>query len=266
MTCADCGFGSHPGECPQPFPPIRFSHLKAAGRSPAHARLALMGEGDDETRSMERGSATHALLFETVPVVAYPGAVRRGKEWEAFQANHADDLIVTAADYEKANRMADAVRANYLAQDVLRGTREKTLLWKDGGRECRATPDVADYLNHVTELKTCATADPQRFTWQALRMHYHAQLAWYLDAVVACGLGRPQAAYIVAVESSAPWPVTVLRLTDRALEAGRRACRLWFERLRGCERTGEWPAYSQSVLDLDVPDEFELDFGDSEAA
>jgi hypothetical protein len=35
------------------------------------------------------------------------------------------------------------------------------------------------------------------------------------------------------------------------------------ERLLQCEAAGEWPAYTQSIVDLDIPDEdFELKWDD----
>jgi hypothetical protein len=249
--------------------PVRFHMLKAAGRSGMHARMALAGKGDPTTTAMEKGSATHAILFATAPVVFFPGKARRGKEWETWKAlRRRDELIVSRSEYEAANKMADAVRSHSLAMDVLNGTHERTILWDSMGRTCRTTPDAASYLEFATELKTCACSDPQRFVWQAIRMHYHAQMAWHLGGITNAGLGQPANAYVVAVESAPPWPVTVLRLTDRALDKGQALCQLWFEKLLGFERSNQWPAYAGHVVDLDVPDDDDLNltFGDVEAA
>lgn len=248
--------------------PVRFHMLKAAGRSGMHARMALAGKGDATTTAKEKGSATHAIVFDTAPVVFFPGKARRGKEWEAWKAlRRRGEIIVTRTEYEAANRMADAIRSHSLAMDVLNGTHERTILWQSQGRGCRTTPDAASYLEFATELKTCQCSDPQRFTWQAIRMAYHAQMAWHLGGITNAGLGQPERAFVVAVESAAPYPVTVLQLTERALDKGQALCQLWFERLLGFERSQQWPPYSQVVVDLDVPDDdLALDFGDVEAA
>lgn len=246
--------------------PVRLHHLKAFGRSGLHGRMSRAGEEADPTAAMERGSGTDELLLPLLGgegrVIAYPGAVRRGKEWEAFQAAHPDTIILTAKEYEKAARMADAVRAHDLAAHLLEGEQRKTIEWSWMGRTCSGTPD-ARTAEHITDLKTTVSSEPDKFTWQALRLGYHAQLAWYLQGVAQSGLGQPRDAYIVAVESSAPWPVTVLRLTPRALGVGARLVRLWMERLLSCEAAGAYPAYCEAIVDLDVPsDEQDLDYGD----
>lgn len=203
---------------------------------------------------MERGTAVHALLFGTRKVCGYPGPTRRGKEYEAFAAEHAGYEILTAAEYDKARRMADSVLACELARPYLQGVAEETLHFRWMGQDCRSTPDVRGE-GYITELKTSATVDPERFTWHALRMHYHAQMSFERIATRA----RPDC-YIVAVEAEAPYPVQVYRIGDRALEAGEKLCMLWMERLNNCERSGVFPPYTTTILPLDVPDDQPLEF------
>lgn len=245
---------------------IHFRHLLAMGRSAAHARHALDGGEDDETYAMERGTAVHALLFGTRKVIGYPGKTRQGKAWEEFQAEHSGTEILTGREYEKAARMAEAVRKDPLAMAVLAGRMEKTISWTWLGRKCEGTPDV-QALKHVAELKTTMCADPVRFAWQSRRMGYHAAMAWYKQGIELAGIAKPEKAFIVAVESKAPYPVTTLELTRRALEAGERQLRLWMERMIGCLLDGVWPPYAQAIVPLDLPeDELVLDYGDEEAA
>jgi hypothetical protein len=238
-------------------------------QSPMHYIHALTAE-DDPSYDMERGSGIHAVMFSTHQVIGYPGKVRNGKEWDAFKEKHAGAKILTMREYDKVCRMAESLYGHAGAMSLLfpkdpalqAGTRhEKTLYFKYMGRDARATPDS---LNPVAlaELKSSKTSEPERFMRHAQRMHYHAQLAFYREAVRICGLGTPRESYVVAVESSAPHPVTVLRLTDRTLEQGERACRLWFERLRACEEAGAWPPYVQSVVDWDIEEELELEYAD----
>ena len=251
----------------QTMEPVRFHHLRAFGRSAAHGQHALEGGEDEETYSMERGSALHHIVFGTKKVIAYhEGKPRRGKEWDAFEAENADAEILTSKDYEKANRMAEAVLTHRLAMGVLAGAHEQTFTFDWLGRKCRATPDVRT-LEYVTELKSTVDGEPERFVWQVRRLGYHAALAWYLQAVALSELGQPKDAFIVAVESSPPWVVTVRQLTPATLDIGARQVRLWMERLIGCEAAGVYPGYSQTIvpLHLDV-DELALNFDGVEAA
>jgi hypothetical protein len=243
--------------------PLRFHVLRTLGQqSPAHAKRVLDGGEDGPSAPMELGTATHALILGTKRVMSYPGAVRRGKEWEAFQIDHADALILNKSDNERAHRMAEAVAGYRHAHDLMSGQPEQQILWSLNGRECRSTPDSYSPV-WVADLKTTRSSEPGWFSRCAIRAHYHTQLAWYRMALIASGFARPCEAYIVAVESTAPYPVTVFRLTQRAMEAGERQIHAWFERFRACEESQQWPPYAQSAVDLDLPedDELQLTFG-----
>lgn len=246
--------------------PLRFSHLKHISQSAAHYRHRLSAP-EKRKAVYEKGTALHSyLLGDEDSVVVYP-ARRAGKAWDAFEANHSHQTILIESESRDVIGMRDSIRRHEQAMDLLRGTREQTLQWRIGERDCAGTPDVRT-ARRVVELKSAKTTQPDRFIREGLRFGYHAQLAWYLDGVASSGLGTPEEAWIVAVESSPPYPVTVFRLTDRAIEQGRRLCRLWFERLRVCEESNEWPAYVQGDFAFDVPDEdgFTLLIGGEEVA
>lgn len=256
---------------PEPKPPsalpLRFGQLKQFARAPVHFLEARAVE-TVPTPDMERGSGVHAVVLGTSKVTAYPGKQRRGKEWEAFEAEHAGEVIVTAAAYERVMGMAEAIWSDKQAMDLLfrQGTvAEKTLLFDHMGKHCRATPDVR-HPDYIVEVKSSSTTEPEKFTWQCQRMLYHAQLAFYLTAAKAAGVPTARDAYVVGVESAAPYPVTILRLSERTIDQGDRAIRLWFERLLSCEAAGFFPGYVQTVIDWDIEEELHLDFADGEAA
>lgn len=243
--------------------PVRFSRLKLIARSPAHYAGATV----EETLAMERGTAVHSILLGGKRVISY-GKARNEKhaEYQQFKADNPDALILTEAECAKANAMAKAVNANRLAVRVLDGAHELETEWRFGQRGCAGRIDVLN-PGWVCELKCTVSSDPDKFQWQAMRMGYFAQVAWYMDGVTAAGLAAPELGYIVAVESTPPFPVTVFAVTQRALEQGRAQYRGWFERLRVCEESNEWPPYAQSVVPLDVPEENgELDFSGLEEA
>lgn len=239
---------------------VRFSNLKRIGQSPAHYLSGLM-HGIDPTRAMKIGSATHQRVLGGDEYVVYEGD-RRGKAWAEFKAAHDGALILTQPEHESASRIAGAVMANPLAADVLAGApmREHEILWDFAGRACASHLDALATGRYVVELKVTNCAEPSRFSRQALHMGYIAQCAFYAEAA------KVDAAYIIAVEDKRPWPVTVLRLTPRALSDGLKQCRAWMERLLACEAEDAWPGYCQSIVELDTTEdeEFALTFGDEE--
>lgn len=229
--------------------PVRFSNLHHMAESPAHYVHALYE--DRQTPAMRLGKLLHALCLGGDYVV-FEGE-RRGNAWKEFQAANAGREIVTISELAAAKAMQAAVRRHPESRFLLEGHHEVEITWEIAGRRCMGHVDVVGGL-HVTELKSGQTSRPGRFEWHALRMHYHAQLAWYLDALAATGRPRRDA-YVLIVEARAPHVTTAFRVTDRALEEGRKTYRLWFEQLRSCEESGVWPGYCDAILPLDVPDD-----------
>lgn len=242
--------------------PLRFSRLRLMGRSAAH--YAAYEEPD--TSSMEVGTAADRLVFGTGPVLAYPGAQRRGQAYELFCADNPGALILTQKDAAKAFGIAEAVAAcNDAARLLTCGVAQQTMLWNFQGRPCRGTPDVRGE-GYLADLKTGETSDPRRFAWKLRTFAYHAQMAWYESGVQFSGVAPAPItnSYIVAVEQAPPHVVTVFRLTDRAIELGARLWRTWFEQLMVCEASGDFPPYSQAIVELDLPDDEEIpDIGDA---
>jgi hypothetical protein len=86
-----------------------------------HGLHARTSDEKAPTTAMQRGSGVHAILSGKKKVIGYPGAVRRGKEYDAFVAAHQDHEILTMAEYDKAMRMAEAIRASKVAEPFLKG-------------------------------------------------------------------------------------------------------------------------------------------------
>lgn len=236
---------------------VRVSCLKRMAESPLHY-LDSISSPFEETLSMKLGSGSHAMLLGK-PWTVFTGAVRRGKAWDAFEADHAGSCILNQREADQSRAMVDAVLACPEASTLLKGlTFERTLEYRHElqARECHATPD-GFCSQRVVEFKTARSSEPGWFNRDGTRRHYHAQLAWYLDAVAYSGLGTPAEAFIIAVESKRPHPVTVMQLTDRAIDHGRRACRLWLERLIACEAFDRWPAYCESIVPFDTAEDDE---------
>lgn len=236
--------------------PVRFSRLKLFGKSAAHY---AHGYGDD-TGPMRKGSALHRyLLGDKSGVVLYPGR-RAGKKWDEFKAAHEGTDILIQSEFRDVEGMRKSIERHPRAMALLDGVREERIEWEMAGRACAGTPDVVHLRTGgkvLVELKTSVSAAPDLFKWQAKRMAYHAQLAWYahaLESTLVYAPGPVTEQYIVAVESAPPYPVTVIRVTDALRKKGERQWRAWFEQLLVCERSGHFPGYVDADVDWDDED------------
>ena len=227
---------------------LHYSNLRAFAKSPAHYR-ALLERPRSDSGPMRIGRLVHAIILGG-DFVIFDGT-RRGKAWDEFQAEHDGKDIYTASEHEDAGSVARAVLGHPEAMALLAGERELGLTWDLDGRPCAGRIDAVCGAT-VADLKTTADANPDRFVRHAIKMGYHAQLAWYADGLASAGRPRPTRHCLVAVETEFPHVITSLELTPGAVEAGRALYRSWLAQLADCERTGHWPGYVEGTIPFDV--------------
>lgn len=222
---------------------LNWSSLKHMQDSPLAFRHSMDNERDD-TSSMLMGRATHTAVLEPdrfrLEYVVYDGKVRRGKEWDAFQAANEGKDILKEDEYGACLAMRDAVRSHAIAADLLAGAQvEKSVFWHRAGHPCKARIDAHNVdLRTLVDLKT--TREPGRwFASQAAKLQYHAQLAWYWDALAAEGT-PPVQTKIIAVQNSAPYQVVVYDVPGYVLDQGRKVFEPLFERFLSCSKSGNW--------------------------
>ncbi len=254
--------------------PTRFSLLKTMRLSPAHYRAACQRPQDDSLaarlsslatdrkEALRFGSGVHGMLLGQ-PVAVYTGGRRdqRVKEYREFMADCAARNVVailSPAENHRAVKIVSAIQRNKEAMRLLcDGTiREQRIDWTYAGKPCRSTPDARN-KTWCADLKTAVSAEPETFRRAGLRLGYHCQAALYADAIEAETGSRPDDLYVIAVEKTEPYPVTIMRFMESALEIGARQLRAWVERLIICEATDEWPEYIDGIGAFDF--ELELD-------
>lgn len=224
--------------------PWRHSRLKLIAKSPAHYLHACQTDVR-ETLSMRLGSGCHAILFEQ-PFVVFGGKTRSGGAWEAFEAEHAGKTILNRREYAEALAMADAIRRNPQAVELLLAADavvEQQISWTLAGRACTSTPD-ARRSGIIVDLKSTRCAEPSKFLRDVVSMAYHSQLSFYDEACDAVGIGRADEQFIIAVENKAPYVTQVFRMSAELLDMGRRCWGAWAEQLRVCEESDHWPGYA----------------------
>lgn len=253
--------------------PVRFSHLKKISKSPADYLHGLTEDRD--TRPMRVGYGVHAICLGG-DFRVYDGE-RRGKDWQLFAAENTAFRILTKAEHDEAKRIADAVLASDLARPLLGGKTEAEIVWQHAGRACVSHVDsYRRRSRRLVELKVTNDSSPAKFCGeqrgtffrpgQALSMAYHAQLAFYAEAIEVAEGWRPEEVYIVAVESQGAHNVTVCQLDAAAMAAGRELWLSWMGKLLACEEAGRWPGYAEEIVTLTAGGERLVLSYDDEAA
>ena len=234
--------------------PVRFTRLKAFALSAAHYLVACQDEIKNSI-AIRMGAGFHAAIFENRPLVCFDGR-RAGKAWERFQRAHLERnaVILNVKEYAIASGMVRAVQQHPRAMELLLDgtTTELGIDWAIGSRKCRSTPD-AFAARFLTDLKSTRCAEPRWLAREALQRHYHAQLAFYADALEADRGHLPDDEYLVCVENVKPFNVVVLRMPDATREVGRRLCGGWWQQLQLAEASGHYGGYVESDIDLELP-------------
>lgn len=241
------------------LPELSASKLKAARTSMRLFHLR-MREPLQDNDTLRRGRAIHTAVLEpekfASQYVTWGGKVRRGKVWDQFQADNDGRTILTVAQYDTANRVADAVNKHPIAGQIFAETPrgvELSLRWEHvrTGRKFKARIDWL--ASTLVDLKSCADPSPHKFAANSARLGYHMQLAIYLDGLTACGFGEPPA-QIVAAQSVEPYDVVVYNVPPSVLAAGHQELEQILDRLAQCEADQHWPGIADDqALDLYLP-------------
>jgi hypothetical protein len=256
------------------LPGVRWSHLREMRKSPKHYLWATQNQRD--TASLKLGRAGHVAIldpeaFESDHIEYTATKQRRGKVWEAFEAEHADKAILSRDEWARALCMRDAVNANGLAAELIADAAsiETCVEWIDPFTrlECKARLDVVTNAGWKVEIKTTRAIEPKWFAADCARFGYHGQSAFHgdglesakrIDAKPLPDCFKPiriQKHAVIAVESSAPYDVAVYDFDADTIEAGRDLYRSSLTRVAECIATDVWPGVvpGNEVRTLQLP-------------
>ena len=230
-------------------------------RSPAHAKAILDGRVTFESDAMTLGTAVHQLLLRDDRVCVIEADSYRTKDAQAERERcRAAGLVpILRPKFDEAREIAQHVNGQVLELQVdptpfTKGTAEHVIRWDDRGETpCRALLDwLRDDRLFVDDLKTTGDASPDKFRRHIFNMGYDIQAAFYTRAVTAAYGIEPTFRFVV-VETKPPYPVSIFQLSPRAMASAQvkvdTAMQIWNE----CVASGEWPAYSRSIVEVDIP-------------
>ena len=221
-------------------------------RCPLLYRKKQLGQIEDEDRpAYLLGRALHTLVlegrevFEREYAVGGPVNPKTGElfgastkafaEWAAAQGKP----VLTLAQFDLIENMAEGIRQNGIARDLLsEGIAEGVVRADYCQMPSQIRMDFFDPHRGLIDLKSCD--DLTWFEADARRYGYTHQVAFY-RAVLAEVIGIHQPVHFIAVEKKQPHRCGVWKVHDDTLHAARVENEAAIERLKRCLATDTWP-------------------------
>lgn len=264
------------------------SVLKRMRRSAQYAK-ATEGQDVGGTPDTAIGNAFHHLLLEperfasrfvvagtceaTVKSTGAPCRLNGSRfvsgGWYCGTKGHAPAVAVDAPadertildgdDLARATALADAVRADPHASEVLRlaPMREVSLVWIDRWTRlpCKGRVDVFGHGQgrvRLWDVKKSARAHPDEFEREILKRGWHQQIAHYDSGLRALGLTPDEVGFIVVHDCKADdvHEVGVYDLVTDALELGREKNEKALAEYAACLRANRWPGWGRRPVSV----------------
>lgn len=271
-------------EAPESYYVRRLDEANASGlkqilRSPAHFKHWAENPDDDkESAVLTFGRAFHCAVLEpdvfTRTYVVLPGdapqkptaamlnakkpspeSLQRQDWWRNWMARNAGKVELKAADYDRAQRMADSVRAHPVAAGLLvGGEREVTFRWQDEetGIACKARADLYLAGEYLMDLKSCRDASKEGWGRAVAAYSYDLQQAHYIEGIRRSGDAIRWFVFL-ACESEAPYVCQPHLIGPKTEERGWNARQRAIRRQAQCLQTGKWGGYSDELIETEAP-------------
>lgn len=227
-------------------------------KTPAHALHAMQNKKGPSDATLI-GSAVHAVVLESrIDHVVLPesakGQSKLAKALRAeFEAEHSDKIILSQANADKVQRMADSVLNHKGASRLLSimTQAELPIFWQEGETKMKAKIDGVCPLG-IIDLKTTADADNDNFGKSIYNYGYHIQAAHYLSGAAANNL--PCENFIViAVENTEPHCTAIYTISHESIEAGEVERQKLLDIWRYCVQNNTWRGYSDKLQSISMP-------------
>lgn len=214
--------------------PLSYSRLTDLAVSPSYFKYRCLLEDDKPSDAMILGSLVHCLITQQEKIESKyqkfePEFTLRSNESKKRWQDAIDlGLIpIKTEQWNKAVSMAEAVRNNQVAKEVIRfeyeAEEEMRLKWIDKRTGISMKAFVDRYVKQkglIVEFKTAADASPKKFMRDFFNFDYHCQDALYFDGLMAMEM-EPRHVVNVVVESEPPHNVAVYNIPDEVLLLGR---------------------------------------------
>ena len=230
--------------------------------SPFHAHFHKFVEKREPTPAMENGIAIHSCTLEHEAYlrdyVVFDGR-KFGKKWDEFQEEHQAKRIITKEVDSDCKMIREAVLAHRKARYLVESAKmvEPSAFAEILGLPCKSRPDIITVKDWMVDLKSTQIARPDQFSKSIENYNYDRQAAFHHDIWVKANGGYYDAARLpylwIAVESSAPFGVSVIECIPEMFLYGRRAYQQLIEVVQNCMELDTWPCYSEDIMAASYP-------------
>lgn len=264
-----------PDEMYFPFKAFSNSLGTALRKSPATCKRSMEGEWED-TPALAFGSASHRALLESQVYKdtyrVFKGDLRSNAQ-KALYAELVEKVgarnVIREKDAIDIEAMQAELRRHRAARTILdlNGLSELAVLWKHepSGLLIKQKIDrLAIDVGIVIDYKTTRDANPYTFGKHAYKYGYHRQGALYLMGLSSLGI-KLKDFVIIAQERETPQAISVMRLENDALEAGRVEVNALIAEFATRLESGDWPeaphvqqfweveGHDKIIVDVDIP-------------
>lgn len=213
------------------------------------------------TTAFDLGTAVHTLVLEPhLSSTVWCGPeTRRGSAWKDQYAAAAEEgaILLTEGDYQIAVDMANSVRSNAAAMELLGGDLlvEASIFSHDEatGVDMRCRPDGwRKDIAAVIDLKTTIDPSPYGFAKQCANFGYHLQDQFYRRCMLNDGHEVDRFIFI-AVGKDAPYPVGVYELDHQSLDEGAAGVQCALEKYHQALKTNVWEYGFGDLQTIQIP-------------
>lgn len=247
---------------------ISASDLKNLQRSPAYARMRVSAP----SAAKDWGTAVHCAILEPDALVArysidpehpdggYPAGWRNRKEYkeqrDALLADPDCVGLVTREQWGSLLAIVGAVQAHEVGKQLhaLDGMREVSVFVSaDGYPTRKVRPDwLVPSAKMIVDVKSAIDHRPAPFARACQRYGYHLTAAYYLDTIA---FEHDVEHYVfLVVNSEPPHEIAAYTLDMDSIVQGRREYQAALKRWVECEQSGIWPAGSDVIEELRLPE------------
>jgi len=171
------------------------------------------------------------------------------KAWREYEKK-CGKVILSGPQATRVYRMAEGVKANKLAREMLKNGRPEVVVRSEcvvGSRQIRI--DWLSPEHGIVDLKTCESLT--KFQWNARDFRYHNQAAFYQEGLAAA-IGLYVPFHFIVVEKKEPFRCGVWEVSDNtmalALDENKRA----MAELADCMNDRVWPTRYEKKRILEI--------------